>query len=346
MSHHSKETTNMLLSIITPVYNTSEYLRFSIDSCLEQGVSMDDYEIIFIDDGSTDESASILDEYASKYPNLTVVHKENEGVSVARNVALDLARGEYIWFIDSDDFIEKNVFPDIFELLRTQKPEQLQLNMYHMKSDYFTPEEEALFQAKKLVPGKRLICSSVYRAECINKNNTRFHPELRANGDLVFTYELKKSIGGYTNIATYDPIVYYYRKNGGSITYTISTKKLRSFISLSAIMYQHFLDDHDGFAAYAMVKYLYRSFHGISQLPRAERKEWLRLMQEKKVYPVIVPSDGSAYYRAHYKTMGIRGIHKLMFRWIPTPIGYSYVMLRSFLSKTIQRIRTSPNRQK
>lgn len=329
----------MLLTIITPVYNTSEYLRFCIDSCLQQGVSADDYEIIFIDDGSTDQSPAILDEYASKYPNLTVVHKMNEGVSVARNIALDMARGEYIWFIDSDDFIEKNVFPDIFEILRTQQPEQLQMNMYHMNSDYFTPEEEALFEAKELVPGKRLICSAIYRAECIQKNNTRFHPELRANGDLVFSYELKKSIGGYKKIATYEPIVYYYRKNGSSITYTVSTKKLRSFISLSAIMYQHFLDDHDGFAAYTMVKYLYRSFHGMSQLPRAERKEWLRFMREGQVYPVIVPKEGAAYYRTHFKTMGIRGVHPLLFRWIPTPVGYAYVMSRSAFSGLIRSVR-------
>lgn len=325
----------MLLSIITPVYNTAEYLPFCIDSCLQQGVSADDYELIYVNDGSADRSAEILDGYAQKFPNLRVIHKTNEGVSVARNVALDLAQGEYIWFIDSDDFIEKNVFPDIFEILRTRKPQKLQLNMYHMKSDYFTPEEEALFRAKKLVPGKQLMCSAVYRAECINKNKTRFHPELRSNGDLVFGYELKKSMGGFTNIAAYDPIVYYYRKNGGSITYTASSKKLHSFISLSAIMYRHFLEDYDGFAAYTMVRYLYRSFHGISQLPRKERRGWVRFMREKRVYPVVVPREGSAYYRTHYKTMRIKGVHPLLFRRIPTPLGYAYVMIRAAFSRTI-----------
>lgn len=328
----------MLLSIITPVYNTAEYLRICIDSCLRQNVSTDDYEIIFIDDGSVDQSPAILDEYAAKYPHLTVVHKANEGVSVARNVALDLARGEYIWFIDSDDFIAENVFGDIFEILRTQRPQQLQLNMYHMKSDYFTPEEEALFRQNKLLPGKRLICSAVYSAECINKNRTRFHPELTSNGDLVFSYELKKSIGGYTKVATYDPIVYYYRKNGGSITYRPSSKKLRSSISLSGIMYQHFLEDRDGFAAYTMVRYLYRSFHGMAQLTRKERQEWLRFMKEKQVYPVVVPKEGCIYYREHYKTMCIKGVHPLLFRWVPTPVGYAYVMIRAWISKAVRSL--------
>lgn len=329
----------MLLSIITPVYNTGEYLSFCIDSCLEQGVSPADYEIIFIDDGSSDDSPAILDAYAAKYPNLRIVHKVNEGVSVARNVALDMAQGEYIWFIDSDDFIEKNVFPDIFGILRTQKPEILRMNMYHMKSDYFTPEEEALFREKKLVPGKRLICSAIYRADCINKAPTRFHPELTSNGDLVFGYELKKSIGGYTNVAAYDPIVYYYRKNGGSITYRPSSKKLRSSISLCAIMHAHAQEGDDGFAEYTMVRFMYKSLHGLAQLPRAERAQWLHLMRQKQVYPIQANREGRAYYRAHYKTMGIKGVPRMLFRWIPTPVGYGYVMLRSSVSKMLHGVR-------
>lgn len=331
----------MLLTIITPVYNTAKYLPACLDSLLNQGVPYDSYEVLLLNDGSTDNSAEILDQYAARYSNLRVVHKENSGVSATRNIALDMAQGDYIWFIDSDDFIEANVLPDIFKLIQEKQPQRIHTKMYHMKSDFFTPEEEELYKAKKLIPGKSLICSAIYRAECINKAPTRFHPELTSNGDLVFSYELKKSIGGYSNEAYLDePIVYYYRKNGGSITYRPSAKKLRSSISLSSIMYQHFLEDQDGFAAYTMVKYLYRSFHGMSQIPRSERKEWLRFMREKKVYPVVVPQEGLAYYREHYKTMAIKGVHHLMFRWIPTPIGYAYVMLRASVSNALQQIRS------
>jgi len=160
----------MFLSIITPVYNTAEYLSVCIESCLAQGMNQDDYEIIFIDDGSVDGSAEILDEYISKYTNLLVVHKVNGGVSAARNIALDLAQGEYIWFIDSDDFIEKNVLPELRTLAEKQKPERIHMQMYHMKSDYFTADEEELYKAGKLVPGKSLICSAMYRSECISRN--------------------------------------------------------------------------------------------------------------------------------------------------------------------------------
>lgn len=326
----------MFLSIITPVFNTAEYLTYCIDSCLQQGMEEDDYEIIFIDDGSVDNSALILDEYINKYSNLIVVHKMNGGVSVARNIALDLAQGEYIWFIDSDDFIEKNVLPDIYELAQKSKPQRIHLNMYHMKSDYFTDEEEDLYKERKLVPGKRLICSAVYRTECINKNRTRFHPELRSNGDLVFSYELRKSIGDYTNVATYEPLVYFYRKNGSSITYTPSAKKLNSSISLSSIMHEHALEYLDGFAEYTMVRYLYYSFHGMAQLPKDERKQWINLMREKKVYPLLANKEGCKYYQEHYQTLKINGLPKIMFRWMPTPIGFAYVMLRSWLSKIIR----------
>lgn len=327
----------MFLSIIAPVYNTSKYLSTCLDSLLDQGIPHDMYEVILINDGSTDGSAAILDEYADKYPNLRVVHKENEGVSVARNIALDLAQGEYIWFIDSDDFIERNVLPDIYKLAQG-KPQRIHLKMYHMKSDYFTPEEEALYKENKLIPGTSLICSAIYRSECISKDKTRFHPELTSNGDLVFSYELKKSIGGYRNEAYYEPIVYFYRKNGGSITYRPSSKKLNSWIYLSSIMHQHALDDDDGFAWYTTVRYMYRSFHGLTQLPRAERKQWIKLMQEKKVYPAIISREGCAYYRAHYKSMKIKGVPKLLFKWIPTPIGYAYVMVRSRLSQAARKL--------
>ena len=327
----------MLLTIITPVYNTAQYLPACLDSLLNQGVPYDSYEIILINDGSTDDSAAILNQYASKYPHLRVVHKENSGVSATRNIALDLAQGEYIWFIDSDDFIEKNVLPDIFEILRTEKPELLQLNIYHMKSDYFTPDEEELFNAKKLIPGKRLICSAIYCAECINRQHTRFHPELTANGDMVFGYELKKSIGGYQKISTYDPVVYYYRKNGSSITYKPSAKKLNSWICLCGIMHSHAQGDDDGFAEYTMVRYMYRTFHGLMQMPHAERKKWMQLMREKNVYPAIANQTGCAYYRDHYKTMKIKGIPLILFRWMATPIGYAYVFFRATFSKIMHR---------
>ena len=98
----------MLISIIVPVYNAEKYLIVAIESILNQTIS--DIELILIDDGSTDNSAKICDEYAEKDKRIKVVHHENRGVSKVRNEGLQLAKGKYIGFVDADDFIEKDMY--------------------------------------------------------------------------------------------------------------------------------------------------------------------------------------------------------------------------------------------
>lgn len=106
---------NVILSIIIPVYNIESYLNQCIDSLL---CSNKDYEIILVDDGSTDGSSTICDEYATRYSNISVFHKVNGGVSSARNYGLARAKGKYIYFIDGDDWTE-NV-DDLLDTLKTK----------------------------------------------------------------------------------------------------------------------------------------------------------------------------------------------------------------------------------
>ncbi|MCL2218649.1 MAG: glycosyltransferase [Chitinispirillia bacterium] len=94
------------ISIIIPVYNTEKYLRKCLDSILAQTLS--DFECILIDDGSRDDSPAICDEYAQKDERIKVIHQKNSGASAARNAGLDIAHGEWITFVDSDDWINKN----------------------------------------------------------------------------------------------------------------------------------------------------------------------------------------------------------------------------------------------
>lgn len=101
----------MLLSVIIPVYNVVGTLRRCVDSVLAQGI--DDMEIIIVDDGSTDGSAVICDE--CKSPRTLVVHQANAGLSEARNAGLRLARGEFVTFVDSDDYIEPDTYPALLE---------------------------------------------------------------------------------------------------------------------------------------------------------------------------------------------------------------------------------------
>lgn len=112
------------ISVIVPVYNTEKYLRRCVDSILAQ--TFTDFELLLIDDGSTDGSGAICDEYAKKDSRVRVFHKENGGVSSARNLGLDNAIGEYITFIDSDDFIEKSYF----EMLSQYKDPDIVVSYY------------------------------------------------------------------------------------------------------------------------------------------------------------------------------------------------------------------------
>ena len=102
------------ISVIVPVYNTEKYLRKCLDSLVFQ--TLEEIEIIAVDDGSTDQSGLILDEYQDKYPQkMKVVHKENGGQASARNLAFDLCTGEYIGFLDSDDFVKTDMFEKMYQ---------------------------------------------------------------------------------------------------------------------------------------------------------------------------------------------------------------------------------------
>lgn len=102
-----------LLSVIVPVYNVEDFLPKCLNSLLNQ--TYKDLEIILIDDGSTDNSGKICDEYAERDNRIKVIHQKNQGVSAARNVGLDLSTGDYITFVDSDDWCEKDYFRKVFE---------------------------------------------------------------------------------------------------------------------------------------------------------------------------------------------------------------------------------------
>lgn len=107
----------MKISIIVPVYNVEKYLARCINSILAQ--DFEKLEIILVDDGSTDNSGLICDEYSVKYTNIKVIHKENQGLGFARNSGLDVAQGKYIMFVDSDDYLESNSVKTLYTDLIT-----------------------------------------------------------------------------------------------------------------------------------------------------------------------------------------------------------------------------------
>ena len=101
------------ISVIVPVYNVEKFIKRCLDSIINQTTK--DLEIILVNDGSTDNSGKICDEYAKLDNRITVIHKENGGISSARNIGLDVATGEWIAFVDSDDYIEKDMYEVLYK---------------------------------------------------------------------------------------------------------------------------------------------------------------------------------------------------------------------------------------
>lgn len=103
----------MILSIVIPVYNVEEYIEKCILSCSNQDIPKTDYEIILVNDGSPDNSLKICEQFANEIENTTIISQENKGLSGARNTGLRNAKGDYVWFVDSDDWIENNCLKSI-----------------------------------------------------------------------------------------------------------------------------------------------------------------------------------------------------------------------------------------
>ena len=106
-------------SIIIPVYNVEKYIKRCLDSVFNQ--TFNDFEVIVVDDGSTDKTNTICNDYCKNNENMKVIHTEHVGVSASRNIGINNASGEYILFLDSDDYIDKNSLIYISELIKKQK---------------------------------------------------------------------------------------------------------------------------------------------------------------------------------------------------------------------------------
>lgn len=115
------------LSIVVPMYGVEKYIERCLVSLLKQDIPTDEYEIIVVNDGSPDKSADIAKEIAAKHSNIRVIDQNNQGLSMARNNGMDVAKGEYIWFVDSDDWIVKDCLGKIVSILKEESPDVLLL---------------------------------------------------------------------------------------------------------------------------------------------------------------------------------------------------------------------------
>ena len=194
----------MKLSYIVPVYKVEKYLEECIESILSQ--TMDDYEIILVDDGSPDSCPKMCDAYAEKYPEkIRVVHRENSGPSKTRNVGLSLASGDYVFFIDSDDFLKEDRVNELYEKAVEFDADILQTSYYSFnESDGKETFVEPAFETYKLLThadlekelcfasSKRRIVfawRNLFKREFLIKNNIVFEEKLRMVEEVPFNLE-------------------------------------------------------------------------------------------------------------------------------------------------------------
>lgn len=170
------------LSILVPIYNVEKYLDECLSSLAKQ--TLKDIEIICINDGSTDGSPKIIQEYAQKYPNFAVINKKNSGYGDSMNRGLEKATGEYIGIIESDDFIELNALEELYSLAKKTSADIVKANyFYHADADDETHEvvkDQKLHTSLSLADDSNIlleepgIWSAIYRRDFLNQNNIRF----------------------------------------------------------------------------------------------------------------------------------------------------------------------------
>lgn len=199
----------MRYSIILPVYNAQSTLRRCLDSIVNQPFS--DYELLLINDGSTDESDGICREYAAACPQIRYFSKENGGVSSARNMALEQASGEYILFVDSDDYIAENYFSAIHESIRKYAPDLLMFGYRNFGGADSEWDNGAFCENTETGIAERVssamrqylfssLWSKVFRRQIVERWNIRFKEDLSIGEDQVFIFTYAMHIQSITSI--------------------------------------------------------------------------------------------------------------------------------------------------
>lgn len=222
-----KSIEKVKVSIIVPVYNVEKYIQRCVESIRTQ--SYQNLEIILIDDGSKDLSLDLCYKMAELDSRICVLHQENQGVSVARNQGLDIASGEYVGFVDSDDEIEPDMVRCMVRKLLEENSDvcccgDVFLDIYDQEISHTVVEEakknsrdSLLAFLKFLIPGG--VCNKIFNLQLIRDNNLRFRKEISINEDLLFfaEYILFSEYGCSFINATF----YKYYKNEVSVTHCI-----------------------------------------------------------------------------------------------------------------------------
>lgn len=220
------------LSIIIPVYNVENYLADCLGSIVKDAaVHSKEIEVIVVDDGATDNSGMIADEFAEQYPFIHVIHRENAGVASARNAGMKAAQGEWIYFMDSDDWLAEEGLTHIYQCIKRQEYADVILfdaykNAGKTEIAWEHFDKETIWQSRELRAIQREVLyfhktsmaapwDKVYRRSFLDENHIVFRENLKVLDDMVFNVEV---FGAAKEAAYYKNKIYHYRYVEESIT--------------------------------------------------------------------------------------------------------------------------------
>lgn len=227
-----------LVSVVVPIYNVEKYLNRCISSIVSQTYS--NLEIILIDDGSPDNCPQICDEWAEKDSRIVVIHKENEGAGIARNVGIDHAKGAYICFFDSDDYIEPDTIEACVEAARENNAELVVFGHDNVTPDMRLLEAHIPTPPKKLFSGEEITttllpnslycdlitgknwnmamgpCDKLYSVDVIRRSGWRFVSEREIYSEDF--YSLTEFYGHLNRVYVIDRVFYHYTVNQSSLS--------------------------------------------------------------------------------------------------------------------------------
>ncbi|MDJ8944478.1 glycosyltransferase family 2 protein [Clostridium perfringens] len=237
------------VSAIVPVYNVEKYLHRCVNSLINQ--TLRDIEIILVDDGSPDNSPKICDEYKNKDIRIKVIHKENAGLGLARNSGLDKATGEYVAFIDSDDFIEETAFENMYNAAKQQQADMCMAGYYKYNTHTNRRTKIELFKDKKKFEGNQVkeiaykmigsapeaisdeyygmsVWKNLYSLDFLKNNNIRFYSEREfISEDAIFQL---CAVPRMRKIVTMNESYYYYCDNSDTtLTSTFKDSKFEQY---------------------------------------------------------------------------------------------------------------------
>lgn len=241
-----------LLSIIIPVYKVEKYIQGTLDSIYNQNYDESIFEVIVVNDGTPDDSMSIVDRFASCHSNLKIINQKNQGLSCARNAGLKIATGKYVWFVDSDDSIAEKSLNKICELAKNSDIEIFGFNVLKIQETsnekkIEKPMLKKCIQYGRIYSGKQIakwmhngmVQRYVFSREFLEKNTLSFFPGIYyEDNEFMIRAIILSSKVLFADILTYRYLV----RNQGSIMSEIKKKSLEDVCVIVA-NWKHFLNE-------------------------------------------------------------------------------------------------------